>query len=53
VAGLAPGTIAVVLLGDALTGESSPWLVLISGGLMAVGIAGLLLDARMPARPEA
>ncbi|WP_231855358.1 TVP38/TMEM64 family protein [Tsukamurella pseudospumae] len=53
VAGLAPGTIAVVLLGDALTGESSPWLVVVSGALMAVGIAGLLLDARMPARPEA
>ncbi|MBS4099672.1 TVP38/TMEM64 family protein [Tsukamurella paurometabola] len=53
VAGLAPGTIAVVLLGDALTGESSPWLVVISGVLMATGIAGLLLDARMPASREA
>lgn len=53
VAGLAPGTIAVVLLGDALTGESSPWLVVISGALMAVGVAGLLLDARLPARSEA
>lgn len=52
VAGLAPGTIAVVLLGDALTGESSPWLVVVSGALMAIGIAGLLVDARMPARYE-
>ncbi|MET9326769.1 VTT domain-containing protein [Tsukamurella sp. NPDC003166] len=52
VAGLSPGTIAVVLLGDALTGESSPWLVMVSGVLMATGIAGLLVDARMPARPE-
>lgn len=53
VAGLLPGTVAVVLLGDALTGQSSPWLVVISGVLMAVGIAGLLVDARMPASPEA
>ncbi|GAB3126972.1 TVP38/TMEM64 family protein [Tsukamurella serpentis] len=48
--GLAPGTTAVVLLGDALAGESSPWLVVVSGVLMAVGITGLVLDARMPAR---
>ncbi|SDQ92528.1 Uncharacterized membrane protein YdjX, TVP38/TMEM64 family, SNARE-associated domain [Tsukamurella pulmonis] len=53
VAGLAPGTIAVVLLGDALTGESSPWLVVVSGALMAVGIAGLLVDARLPASEKA
>ncbi|WP_231706635.1 MULTISPECIES: TVP38/TMEM64 family protein [Tsukamurella] len=53
VAGLAPGTVAVVLLGDALTGESSPWLVVVSGALMAIGVAGLLVDARMPASPEA
>ncbi len=53
VAGLTPGTIAVVLLGDALTGQSSPWLVMISGALMATGVAGLLLDARIPASPEA
>lgn len=53
VAGLAPGTTAVVLLGNALTGDSSPWLVVISGLLMATGIAGLLVDARIPARPGA
>lgn len=53
VAGLAPGTIAVVLLGDALTGQSDPWLIAISVTLMLVGLLGLLADARMPARPEA
>ncbi|CAM3680875.1 TVP38/TMEM64 family protein [Tsukamurella strandjordii] len=49
VAGLAPGTIAVVLLGDALTGRSEPWLVAISIGLMSIGLLGLVADARMPA----
>lgn len=52
VAGLAPGTIAVVLLGDALTGRSDPWLVAISVGLMSVGLLGLVADARMPASPK-
>ncbi|GAA4393319.1 TVP38/TMEM64 family protein [Tsukamurella soli] len=47
--GLAPGTVAVVLLGDAITGHSSPWLVLISGALLAAGVAGLALDVRRPA----
>lgn len=50
VIGLAPGTCAVVILGDALTGAASPWQLLISAGLVLIGIAGLLLDARAPAR---
>ncbi len=48
VVGLAPGTVAVVLLGDALSGKSNPWLLLISAALMALGIAGLALDVRRP-----
>lgn len=49
--GMAPGTAAVVLLGNALTGERNPWLLVLSGCLFATGIAGLLLDARLPVRP--
>lgn len=46
VAGLVPGTAAVVILGDALTGHLDPALVLVSAGTAAVGIAGLLYEAR-------
>ncbi len=46
--GLIPGTAAVVLLGDAATGSTSPAMVavfLVSG---AVGVVGVLLSARRP-----
>lgn len=46
--GMAPGTAAVVMLGDSLTGETDPLQLLVSGALFAVGIAGLILDARLP-----
>ncbi|MDS1113723.1 TVP38/TMEM64 family protein [Gordonia westfalica] len=46
--GMAPGTAAVVMLGDSLTGETDPRQLLISGALFAVGIIGLILDARLP-----
>jgi uncharacterized membrane protein YdjX (TVP38/TMEM64 family) len=46
--GRAPGTAAVVMLGDSLTGETDPLQLLVSGALFAVGIAGLILDARLP-----
>ncbi|MGV9711247.1 TVP38/TMEM64 family protein [Gordonia sp. NPDC003424] len=48
VVGMAPGTAAVVFLGDALTGERNPLLLLLSAALFAVGVIGLLLDARLP-----
>lgn len=48
VAGMAPGTAAVVFLGNALTGQRDPLMLLVSGGLFAVGIIGLLVDARLP-----
>lgn len=44
--GALPGTVAVVLLGDAVTGRSSPLLLVVSGVCAAVGAVGLLLDAR-------
>ncbi|WP_299562597.1 TVP38/TMEM64 family protein [uncultured Mycolicibacterium sp.] len=45
-AGLLPGTAAVVVLGDALTGEVSPLLLAVSAGTAVVGIAGLVHEVR-------
>ena len=44
--GLLPGTAAVVVLGDALTGNISPLLALVSLCTAAVGVAGLGYEAR-------
>ncbi len=44
--GLLPGTAAVVILGDALTGNVSPLLVLVSACTASVGIAGLVYEIR-------
>lgn len=44
--GLLPGTCAVVILGDALTGTVSPLLVLVSACTAGVGVAGLLYEVR-------
>ncbi|WP_431309362.1 TVP38/TMEM64 family protein [Gordonia sesuvii] len=48
VVGMAPGTIAVVLLGDAMAGQRNPLLLLLSACFFAVGLTGLILDARLP-----
>jgi uncharacterized membrane protein YdjX (TVP38/TMEM64 family) len=48
--GLLPGTAAVVILGDALTGNVSPLLVLVSAVTAAVGIAGLAYEVRVHRR---
>ncbi|OBK43304.1 TVP38/TMEM64 family protein [Mycobacterium kubicae] len=45
-AGLLPGTSAVVILGDALAGDGSPLLVLVSVCTGALGVAGLILEIR-------
>lgn len=45
-AGLVPGTAAVVVLGDALTGDVSPLLLLVSVCTAAVGVAGLSYEVR-------
>ena len=44
--GLLPGTAAVVILGDALTGNVNPLLVLISVCTAVLGIAGLSYETR-------
>lgn len=46
VAGLLPGTAAVVILGDALTGNVSPLLFLVSVCTASLGIAGLFYEFR-------
>ncbi|WP_328355645.1 TVP38/TMEM64 family protein [Mycobacterium sp. NBC_00419] len=57
--GLLPGTAAVVILGDALTGNVSPLLVLVSLCTACVGMAGLIYETRhyrrqhRPAQPAA
>jgi uncharacterized membrane protein YdjX (TVP38/TMEM64 family) len=42
--GVIPGTAAVVILGDALTGNISPLLFLVSAGTAGVGVAGLAYE---------
>jgi uncharacterized membrane protein YdjX (TVP38/TMEM64 family) len=46
VLGLIPGTAAVVILGDALTGDVSPLLILVSVCTGSLGIAGLIHEGR-------
>lgn len=45
-AGLLPGTAAVVILGDALTNHVSPLLILVSLFTASLGVAGLLYEIR-------
>jgi len=44
--GVLPGTAAVVILGDAFTGNVSPMLALVSVGTAALGVAGLVHEIR-------
>nr|WP_232374697.1 TVP38/TMEM64 family protein [Mycolicibacterium mengxianglii] len=44
--GLLPGTVAVVVLGDALTGNVNPMLVLVSVCTAGLGVAGLVYETR-------
>ena len=44
--GLLPGTAAVVILGDALTGNVSPLLFLVSLCTASLGVAGLIYEIR-------
>ncbi|MCP2277829.1 TVP38/TMEM64 family protein [Nocardia amikacinitolerans] len=54
--GSAPGTIATVVLADALTGGSHPAMLVVSGVCLAIGLLGLVVDARwrpdIPAAPS-
>ena len=44
--GILPGTAAVVILGDAFTGNVSPMLALVSVGTASLGVAGLVYEIR-------
>lgn len=46
--GIVPGSIAVVVLGDALTGTTSPALLAVSLAGAAIGLIGLIVEARSP-----
>jgi uncharacterized membrane protein YdjX (TVP38/TMEM64 family) len=46
IVGLVPGTAAVVLLGDAVTGGSSPGMIAILAVTATLGAAGILVSAR-------
>lgn len=48
--GLLPGTAAVVILGDALTGNVSPLLLVVSLCTASLGIAGLIYEIRIHRR---
>lgn len=48
--GVFPGTAAVVILGDALTGNISPLLFLVSACTAGVGLAGLVYEIRVHRR---
>lgn len=48
IVGILPGTVAVVLLGDVLTGRTDPALMVVTAVCIALGVAGLLLEARLP-----
>ncbi|MBV9516442.1 MAG: TVP38/TMEM64 family protein [Mycobacteriaceae bacterium] len=50
--GLIPGTLAVVVLGDALTGHVSPLLVVVSLCTASIGIAGLAFELRAHRRQQ-
>ena len=44
--GVFPGTAAVVILGDALTGNVSPLLLVVSACTASIGVAGLIYELR-------
>ncbi|NIL76504.1 hypothetical protein RhoFasB10_02626 [Rhodococcus sp. B10] len=45
--GVVPGTIGIVVLGDALGGHTDPLLLALSGVCIAVGVVGLVVDWRL------
>jgi len=44
--GIIPGTVGVVVLGDALTGRTHPAMLVLSGVCITIGVIGLIVDAR-------
>ena len=53
VAGIMPGTVATVILADALAGGTHPAMLVVSTVCIAGGIVGLLIDMRWQAPPAA
>ncbi|MBF6221882.1 TVP38/TMEM64 family protein [Nocardia abscessus] len=53
VLGVLPGTIGTVILSDALTGTTHPAMLALSGVCLAIGLAGLVVDARWRPAPTA
>jgi uncharacterized membrane protein YdjX (TVP38/TMEM64 family) len=53
--GILPGTLAMVVLGDAVTGEPPPALLAVSAVSALIGLSGVVIAARRPAptAPEA
>ncbi|WP_020104893.1 TVP38/TMEM64 family protein [Nocardia sp. 348MFTsu5.1] len=47
VVGVMPATAAVVIVGDALSGNGSAGMIALCAGLFSLGIIGLLIDARL------
>jgi uncharacterized membrane protein YdjX (TVP38/TMEM64 family) len=45
-AGIVPGSVAMVVLGDALTGATSPALLAVSLAAAAIGVIGLIVEIR-------
>lgn len=50
--GILPGTVAVVVLGDAVSGKPSPALLAVSVGCGLVGLTGVVAAARRPVPEE-
>lgn len=50
--GSAPGTIATVLLGNTLTGDTNPFYIVSALVLMVIGFGGLALDTKLPVKDE-
>ncbi len=51
--GIVPGSVAVVVLGDALTGSTSPALLAVSLAGATIGVIGLIVETRSPAPDKA
>lgn len=52
VLGCIPGTVAIVVLGDAVTGDVPPQLLAVSAVCAVVGLAGVVVAARRPIPDE-
>ncbi|ONM49724.1 TVP38/TMEM64 family protein [Nocardia donostiensis] len=53
IAGIMPGTVATVILADALAGGTHPAMLVVSAVCVAIGVIGLLVDMRWAPQAEA